>query len=281
METAVPSEPIGRRYPLPGRALFTTETGKGAPVILLHGITANGYVWAPIQARLAERFRAVAVDQRGHGRSDAPSGYEAADYADDVIELIRALGGGPALVVGHSLGARNAIAAAARAPELVRAIVAIDFFPFIEEEVFDVLESRVNGGARTFPHPGAVKAYLRDRYGRLPEDAIERRATYGYRRTVEGFEPLAVPHAMVETCTGLRAPLHETLAQVAVPVLLVRGIDSRVVSPNAFAATKRLRPDLSAVEVEGADHYVPEEQPEAIARLVADFAQAHLTTTNA
>lgn len=280
MATAVSAKLSGKSYSLPGRALYATEAGAGAPVILLHGITANGYVWAPIQAQLAEQFRVFAVDQRGHGRSDAPAGYAAADYADDVIELIRALGCGPAVVVGHSLGARNAIAAAARAPESLRAIVAIDFFPFIEDEVFTALEGRVNGGARIFPDLDAVKAYLRDRYRLLPEDAIERRALYGYRQTAKGFEPLAAPQAMSETCAGLRAPLDATLAQVAVPALLVRGIDSRLVSPAAFAAAKRLRPDLPAVEVENADHYVPEERPEAVARLVGGFARKHFASTN-
>lgn len=262
---------VRTRYDLPGRAIFATESGEGVPLILLHGITANGYVWAPIQARLAEHFRVIAVDQRGHGRSDAPAGYQAAHYADDIIGIIQDLGKGPAFVVGHSLGARNAICAAAQSPELIRGIVAIDFFPFIESEVFDALESRVNGGARSFADTGAVKDYLRDRYKRLPEDAIERRATYGYRATAQGYEPLAAQQAMTETCAGLRAPLQDALARLTVPALLMRGADSLLVSPAAFAATKRLRPDLPAVEVEGADHYVPEEQPETVSRLIINF----------
>jgi 2-(acetamidomethylene)succinate hydrolase len=262
---------VGTRHNLPGRTIFATESGDGVPLILLHGITANAYVWAPIQARLAQRFKVVALDQRGHGRSDAPAGYQAAHYADDITGIIHDLGKGPAFVVGHSLGARNAICAAAESPALIRGIVAIDFFPFIEGEVFDSLESRVNGGARSFPSLDAVKDYLRDRYKRLPEDAIERRATYGYRSTAQGYQPLAAQQAMTETCVGLRAPLQDALARLAVPALLMRGADSLLVSPAAFAATKRLRPDLPAVEVDGADHYVPEEQPEAVSRLIMSF----------
>ena len=59
-------------------------------------------------------------------------------------------------------------------------MVAIDFTPFIEREVFDALEARVAGGERAFFSLEDVKAYLRSRYPRLPEDAIDRRARHGY-----------------------------------------------------------------------------------------------------
>jgi pimeloyl-ACP methyl ester carboxylesterase len=57
-----------------------------------------------------------------------------------------------------------------------------------------------------------------------------------------------------------------------VPGVLVRGASSALVSPEAFRRTQRLRPDLPAVEVTGADHYVPEERPAAVADIVLSFA---------
>jgi len=85
-----------------------------------------------------EKLRCIAVDQRGHGLSDKPeTGYGAKDLAADVVALIKALGAGPAFIVGHSLGARNGVEAAVMAPELVRGVVAIDFTPYIEADVLD------------------------------------------------------------------------------------------------------------------------------------------------
>src|SRR5215475_6649146 len=133
-------QPVGTlrttTYQTPAGRLFAVEAGSGAPVICLHGITANAYVWLPVMERLAADHRVVAIDQRGHGRSDRPAaGYEASDFAADVVALIEALGA-PAIVIGHSLGARNALAAAVAAPDAVAAVVAIDFVPFIEEAIF-------------------------------------------------------------------------------------------------------------------------------------------------
>ncbi len=56
-----------------------------------------------------------------------------------------------------------------------------------------------------------------------------------------------------------------------VPALFVRGAESTFVAPEAFEATRSLRPDLPASVVSGADHYVPEEQPELLADLIENF----------
>lgn len=257
-------------------ALNIREAGSGRLAIFLHGITALGAVWDPVLTRLKDTFRVVAVDQRGHGLSDKPaSGYRADDFSLDALSLIEALGQGPALIVGHSLGARNGVVAATLRPDLVSGVVAIDFTPFIEREALDQLEARVNGGDRTFASREDVEAYLRNRYVNLPADAVSRRAEYGYRAEGDGFRPLADPHAMTQTASGLREDLEPAFREVARPVLIVRGAESRLVSESALEKTRQLRPDLPTLVVEGADHYVPEEAPEAIADAVLRFADAH------
>jgi 2-(acetamidomethylene)succinate hydrolase len=217
---------------------------------------------------LASRFRITSIDQRGHGLARKPaSGYAAEDYARDVNEFLFE----KTLLIGHSLGARNALVAGVRYPEKVAAVVAIDFTPFIEREVFDALDARVEGGAREFASVEEIRRYLKDRYPRLPADAIERRARHGYEHVDGKWRPLAAPAAMRETCAGLREKIDEMLRAISVPVLLLRGEDSRLVSREAWAKTRALRPDIAAREIAGADHYVPEEQPAAVAAAVLDF----------
>ncbi len=77
--------------------------------------------------------------------------------------------------------------------------------------------------------------------------------------------------AMAATCAGLEADLAGTLAAVAVPTLLMRGVASKLVSPEAFGRARALRPDLPAIEIAEADHYVPEEQPAAVVAAVRSF----------
>ena len=217
---------------------------------------------------LAARFRIVSIDQRGHGRAAKPaSGYAAEDYAQDIHDQLTQ----KTLLIGHSLGARNALVAGARYPEKVTAVVAIDFTPFIESEVFDALEARVDGGDRAFSSLDEVRAYLKHRYPRLPADAVERRARHSFECVDGKWQPLALPAAMRETCAGLREDLTPFLKDIGVPVLLLRGAESKLVSRGAWAKTKALRPDLPAHETADADHYVHEEQPAAFAAAVLDF----------
>jgi 2-(acetamidomethylene)succinate hydrolase len=264
-----------RRVDIGRITLNVREQGQGPLMLFFHGITSNSAVFAPLVGRLSSRFRTVAVDQRGHGLSDKPdAGYAAADYAADIAGLIRSLDAGPAILVGHSLGARNSVTAAAIYPELVRSVIAIDFTPYIETDVFDALDSRVNAGDQLFKDVAAVKAYLAGRYVNLPPAAIEIRAASGYRAVEGGLRPLASPSAMAQTATGLRADLVPVYQKVTKPVLIVRGGDSKLVSADALARTSRLRPDLPVVVIPGADHYVNEVSPEITLRAISNFVDA-------
>lgn len=255
-------------------ALNVREAGAGPLIVFFHGITSNSAVFAPMMARLSDRYTTIAVDQRGHGLSDKPdSGYGADDYAEDIADLIRTLDRGPAILVGHSLGSRNSVTAAAMHPDLVRSVIAIDFTPYIEDDVFDALEARVNAGDQLFKDEAAVAAYLAARYPNLPAEAIRIRAESGYRAVDGGLRPLASPPAMAQTAKGLRADLTPAYRAVTKPVLIMRGEQSKLVSADALAKTSRLRPDLPVVVVPGADHYVNEVSPEVTLRAITNFIE--------
>jgi 2-(acetamidomethylene)succinate hydrolase len=254
-------------------SLQCRTAGTGPLVVFCHGITATAAVWDPVLHQVSRRFSVVAIDQRGHGRSSKPAtGYTGASYARDVLRLVEVLGRGPAVVVGHSLGARNALVAAAHCPELVAGAVAVDFTPYIEDQVLDDLDRRVRAGNRRFAGRPDLEAYLRSRYTRLPHDAIERRARYGYSAASDGLRPMAEPHAMEETLAGLREDLVPALRALRVPALLVRGAESQLVSPAAWQRTVHQHPHIRRLVIAGADHYVPEEAPDAVSDAVMQFA---------
>jgi 2-(acetamidomethylene)succinate hydrolase len=254
--------------------LHVREAGSGPLIVFLHGITANAAVWDPVLVDLQSDFHVVAADQRGHGLSDKPAhGYGGEAYAHDLLGLIQTMGGGPAIVVGHSLGARNGVVAATLQPELIDGVVAIDFVPFIEDEVLVALETRVKGGDRTFASIDEIVAYLASRYPLMPPDALQRRAANGYRQVDDVFHALADPKAMAATAEGLREDLEPAMSSVRKPVLLVRGAESKLVSVAAFERTRRLRPDLPTLVVPGTDHYVPEEAPAVVSQAIRDFAK--------
>jgi pimeloyl-ACP methyl ester carboxylesterase len=102
-------------------SLNCAVAGSGSPVLLLHGGNSRWQHLEHLVRSLADRWQVFAPDLRGHGLSDhKPGGYRLVDYADDVVSLLEQTGA--SLVFGHSLGGQVALVAAARRPELFRAL---------------------------------------------------------------------------------------------------------------------------------------------------------------
>lgn len=89
-------------------ALHYDEAGEGFPLVFIHGWAMSGNVWA-YQRPLAERFRVITLDLRGHGKSSPASSYAFGDFASDVALLFDRLGLRRAALVGWSLGAQVAL----------------------------------------------------------------------------------------------------------------------------------------------------------------------------
>ena len=91
-----------------GLKLNYLDRGQGAPIVLSHGFQNSGFAFTPILDRLAERFRVLALDKRGHGDSDKPPGpYRIQNFADDLLGFLDALGLEKVDFLGHSIGGRT------------------------------------------------------------------------------------------------------------------------------------------------------------------------------
>ncbi|MFJ9898152.1 alpha/beta fold hydrolase [Streptomyces sp. NPDC091280] len=109
--------------------LFTTVLGPedGSPLLLVHGWGGDGREWSPHAEALADRFRVLVPDLRGHGRSEVPGqGNTPVEMADDLAALLARTATGPATVVGHSMGGQVVNLLAVRHPALVRSVIALD-----------------------------------------------------------------------------------------------------------------------------------------------------------
>lgn len=111
-----------------GIRIHYQRVGEGPDVVMVHGITGNLAIWhLGIVPSLSEDFRVLTYDLRGHGRSDVPAtGYSPDDMAADLLGLLDALEIERPVVVGHSYGADVALYFAARHPERVSQVVAIE-----------------------------------------------------------------------------------------------------------------------------------------------------------
>src|ERR1043166_3786678 len=118
---------VGKDVTVLGFKLHYLEAGKGAPVILLHGLGGDGSRWAPNIDPLAKDFHVFALDQIGFGESDKPlANYHTGMLAEFLVGFLKAAGLPKASLVGNSMGAGVALYTAAKFPQMVDRIVLAD-----------------------------------------------------------------------------------------------------------------------------------------------------------
>ncbi|HUS13619.1 MAG TPA: alpha/beta hydrolase [Chloroflexia bacterium] len=114
----------GRHIQVKDLSIYYEEYGQGEPLILLHGGTATLRSWQEHLPAFAEHFRVIAVDSRGHGRTNNPAGELGySQMADDVSALVEALNLTRPLVFGYSDGGQTAMELGIRYPDLTQALV--------------------------------------------------------------------------------------------------------------------------------------------------------------
>lgn len=120
-----------------GIDLYYESHGTGDPVVLLHGLGSSTRDWEPQLGPLAQRFRVITLDIRGHGRSSKPrQPYSVALFAADAEAMIRALDLGAVHLVGISMGGMVAFQVAVTAPDLVRSLVIVNSGPAMPIKTF-------------------------------------------------------------------------------------------------------------------------------------------------
>lgn len=251
------------------RALEWGTTGPG--VLLLHALTGRASSWSRVARALARDCHVVALDQRGHGESSrAPGLYGSLEFARDAAKAIDALSIGPAVVVvGHSMGAINAVALAAARPDLVRGLIL--------EDQSVATSSRAEGRELAewmatwplpFPDEAAVRAYF-DAAGFGPSLAPYEFASM--KRTARGIEPAFDLADMAEIASEWDTRNYwDELERVNCPVLVLRGANGMYPREEHEDMARRAKQgDL--VEIEGAQHFVHADQPDAYVRACGSF----------
>lgn len=123
-----------------GVELYYELSGFGEPLVLVHGSWGDHHNWDPVVGPLAESFRVLTYDRRGHSSSERPPGQGSVfEDADDLAGLIEELGLAPAHVVGNSFGAIVTLRAASRHPHIFRSLTAHEppLFPLLAGTEFE------------------------------------------------------------------------------------------------------------------------------------------------
>jgi pimeloyl-ACP methyl ester carboxylesterase len=227
----------------------------------------------------AAGYRVACTDLRGHGDSDPtfPS-YGDEDTAGDVIALISELGG-PAVVVGNSMGAGAAVLAAAERPDLVSGLVLVG--PFVRDPAVSTVQRILLRAAMARPWAAlSWKAYLPKLYaGRRPDDFGEYRD-----RVVASLRRPGYAQAFSLTTRTSHAPAQARLAEVTAPILVVMGEQDPDFPDPAGEADwiAHARPTQATrtqvVMVPDAGHYPQSQQPGITSAAILRFLAARKGT---
>lgn len=110
--------------------LFYRESGKGKPLIVLHGLYGSSDNWVSIAKELEPFFRVINVDQRNHGHSPHNSSHSYNDLTNDLLELFDELKLDNAILLGHSMGGKVAMQFSLNYPERVSSLIVVDIAPW-------------------------------------------------------------------------------------------------------------------------------------------------------
>jgi pimeloyl-ACP methyl ester carboxylesterase len=243
-----------------GVALAYDDAGEGAPPILfVHGWGTDRGVLEPLCTWARRSRRAVAVDLRGFGASDAPEqAYTIEGYADDLSFVVSELGLSRPIVVGHSMGGLVALDFAARHAEQLAAVVLLEPMA-LAPALLDGLRPIVTG-LRTDGYRDVVGGLMSYLTG--PGFDAETRAR------LVSFTRACAQHVLVSAMEGMLAFDSERAAtQVNCPALYI-GTQTPYADLARFRA---LCPQLVTGQLVGCGHYFPLEVPEQVTAMIARF----------
>ena len=242
--------------------------GVGPLVVLVPGmgdLRATYRFLAP--ALVAAGYRVATTDLRGHGDSDAAfASYGDVETAGDVVALIEALGG-PAVIVGNSMGAGAAAYVAADRPELVSALVLVG--PFVRDGSISAFTRIMMRVAMATPWAALTwKAYAPKFYaGHRPDDLDSYLA-----EVVDSIKRPGYTKSFSLTTRTSHALVEARLSEVTAPTLVVMGEqDPDFPDPKAEADWIASALNGSVVMVPEAGHYPQSQQPQTVATAITSF----------
>lgn len=259
----------------------------GPPIVFLHGVLRGWGDFSPLYHAVLPRWRPVAVDFRGHGRSArSPGNYHVIDYVEDALAVLASLDE-PAVVFGHSLGALTAAGAAARAPDKIRAVI-------LEDPPAASLLNNIQNSAY-FSQFSAMKVLAGDSVS-VPELARQLAAVPlsgpgGTTQRLGDFRDAASLRFLArclkdvdpEVLTPLNAgrwldgyDVEATMRGVKCPALILRGDEARGGMLNRHEAEQwaAWMSDATLIDVPGVGHLIHWMETETTIRLLLSFLES-------
>ena len=256
--------------------LQTVDEGRGVPLVFVHGFPLSRGVWHKQIDAFRSSHRVIAPDLPGFGESDArPGPTTMTAYAADVRALLQHLATGPVVLVGHSMGGYVALAFARQFPELLRGLVLVS-----TKAGPDTAEAAA--GRRAMAEKVQAKGV------QVALDAMASKMLAAGKQDssmvaqVLGFMAPSRPPGVIGALLGMaeRPDATASLAQIAVPTLVITGADDTLIPPEESEKLAGVIRGAQLNLIPHAGHLVAVEQPEEFNHVLqgwlhgADFVSA-------
>jgi pimeloyl-ACP methyl ester carboxylesterase len=265
-----------------GGTLHLLERGEGRPIVLLHGITLQGSVWAPQLHQLADGHRVIACDLRGHGRSEAGTdGFGLDMLARDLRTVLETLDLRDAIVVGHSMGGMAIMQFCADHTDVLDkrvaglAFVATAAEPVVPEPVIGYVRRVAGYSVRRLESGRPVLHY---KWGDNDASWLLCRIAFGKEPSAKAVEQVRTmissvgPESFQPSFAGLLVhDAREALKVTDVPSVVVVGTRD-VLTPVAHARViAELMPHAELHVLRDAGHQIMQERPNELAEILLDL----------
>jgi haloacetate dehalogenase len=259
-----------------GIRMYYRLQGEGPLLVLLHGWPQTGHCWRHLVGPLSREYTVLVPDLRGYGRSDLPrDGHDKRTRAEDLHQLIRALGHESATVIGHDRGARVAHRWALDHPDDIERLVVMDIIP--TREMWRRMDANLARGTWHWlfhlqpdlpellagANTDAYIRYLIDSWAHvpLPEEDI-----------AEYVRAFSRPGALRAGFDDYRAAFPRDAEQddadfgrkITMPLLALWGEHSFLQAIDALAVWRDYAEDVTGTVIEECGHFLAEERPEIV-----------------
>jgi pimeloyl-ACP methyl ester carboxylesterase len=270
--------PVAKRMDVNGVSLAYTEQGRGSPVVMVHGCCSDSRAWDRHREAIAQHHRFIALDQRYWGTAPWPDQgekYSGQTQIEDLGAFVRGLGTGPVHLVGWSMSGVSVLGVAVRYPELVKSVYVYEgvLSTFVTDPA-DLKAIADDRGATFGPVVPLVKAGDGAAATRLAMDNVNAQAGV-FDSLPPAWRAMQLDNARTLAMMFAAPPppkiTCEQLAQIKVPVAVVRGELTRPYFRIISDATSRCIPRSKLIVVPGARHLWPSQEPAAFSTAVRDF----------
>jgi esterase len=262
--------------------LFFRRLGSGKPIVILHGLYGSSDNWYTIGRALADQYEVFIPDQRNHGNSPHHPDHDYPAMSDDLNDFFIHHSLDRAVILGHSMGGKTALAFGFKYPEKVEKMIVVDISPFGYNETSapEVISHEKIMRSLMALQPETLKS-RQDADNRLQKhissEPVRQFLLKNLKRNSEGIFywsmnlPVLQQHLTDIYASIMRSEQIRPEDIPVFPLLFIKGKNSGYLGKEEFDDIRHLFPHAELAEIAGAGHWVHAEQPDEFLKTIRNF----------